>query len=302
MLLALGRPGEARERSRHLTGSFADYAALLQATFAARWSAAESLASRLAGARETPPWLRTPAVTMWAGSLAARGAVGAAAQVLRDAAAEARDPQARWYRQAELLLAVAADRPPASLPSAPSSDTTPGGLTIRGLLAAVAGETGRARQALAALERLPPVEQLRLGDGPNLIRSWIAAREQRWSEVIRVLAPAAQRGEHDGSSPDQVASVATRWLVADAYEHMKRLDSAAAYLELTIAPTRVPFSHLALRGLVYPFAQHRLAMLYTRLSKPGLAQQHRRAFVESFNTPDPNLRSLAVEAGHNSGH
>ena len=78
---------------------------------------------------------------------------------------------------------------------------------------------------------------------------------------IRLLGSRARRGEHDGSSPGQVASIATRWLIADAYQRTGRPDSAAAYLQLAIAPTRVPFSHVALRGLVYLFAQRRLGAL-----------------------------------------
>jgi hypothetical protein len=136
------------------------------------------------------------------------------------------------------------------------------------------------------------VEQLRLGDGPRLVQAWIAARGGRWGEVTAVLARRAQLGEHDGSSPDQVASIATRWLVAEAYQRGGKPDSAAAYLELAIAPTRVPFSHLALRGLAYPFAQRRLAILYAKIGQPRLSQEHWNAFARDFTRPDPDMKAL----------
>jgi tetratricopeptide (TPR) repeat protein len=102
------------------------------------------------------------------------------------------------------------------------------------------------------------------------------------------------RGEHDGSNPAQVASLATRWLVADAYEQLGRLDSAAAYLELAIAPTRVPFSHLALRGLAFPFAERRLAIVYEKMGRHETAQEHWKAFTSAFTTPDTDLKQLTL--------
>ncbi|HEX5962766.1 MAG TPA: hypothetical protein VFY42_03500, partial [Gemmatimonadales bacterium] len=91
-----------------------------------------------------------------------------------------------------------------------------------------------------------------------------------------------------------VASIATRWLLAEAYERVGNLDSAATFFALAIAPTRVPFSHLALRGLAYPFAQRRLATLYDRMGKTALSDQHWSAFQSTFITPDPDLKPLTT--------
>ena len=295
MLLALGRSDEAAAVSRQLTGAFAQYAALLQATAAGQWNAVDSLAAGPAAAVGTPPWLKAPATTMWAGSLAARGAVSAADQLLRNAAVGAPGPASRGHYHADLILAVTSGRPMLPAPGA-RADTTPGGLTLQGLIAAVRGDTIEANRSLAAIESLPEVDRLRLGDGPRLIQARIAARGGRWVEVTHLLGPAARLGEHDGSSPDQVASLGVRWLLAEAYERIGRLDSAAAYFELAIAPTRVPFSHLALRGLAYPFAQRRLGILYDRMHQPQLSQQHWKAFAHDFITPDPDMKPLAAQA------
>jgi tetratricopeptide (TPR) repeat protein len=257
MLLALRRMEEAAEVAHQLTGPFAQYAALLQGTAAGRWKQVEALAAGLADPA-TPSWLRAPAVTLRAGALAAQGKVAAAEEILRQAADSAHGPTSYWYWQARIVLAIASGRPP-PVDEQLMRDTTPAGLTLAGLTSALSGDTTSARTRLVRVRRLPPVEQLRLGDGPLLLEASIAARNQRWEEVIRLLGPSAQRGEHDGSSPAQVASVSVRWLIADAYERVGRLDSAQVYYELAIAPTRVPFGHLALRGLAYPFAQARLA-------------------------------------------
>ena len=298
MLLALGRPDEANAVSQRLTGSFAEYAALLLATTAGHWTVVESLAAGPATAAGTPTWLKVPAVTLWASALAARGAVGSADQILRRAEGAAQRPASHGYRQALLLLTLVSGRRIAPESEALLRDSTPGGVLLRGLTAAARGETGRAGRALDALQELPPVEQLRLGDGLRFLEAWIEATGKRWTEVRRLLGPAALGGEHDGSSPAQVASLATRWLLADAYEQTGMLDSAAAYLELAIAPTRVPFSHLSLRGLAYPFAQRRLALLYGRMGRQEVAQERWRAFAGAFTTPDPDLKQLMiVEAG-----
>jgi tetratricopeptide (TPR) repeat protein len=294
MLLALGRTEEAAQAANQLTGSFAEEARLLQGTSAGQWSVVESLAPGPALAPGTPAWLQGPAVTMWAGSLAARGAVSAADQKLRSAAAVAPGPRSRWYRHAALLLQVASGRPIAPLPDSHSRDTTPGGLTLRGLVSASRGDTSGARAMLEAVSRLSPVELLRLGDGPTLIEARIAAQGRRWNDVIKLLGSRALHGEHDGSSPDQVASIAVRWDVADAYERAGKLDSSAIYFALSVAPTRVPFSHLGLRGLVYPFAQRRLAMLYSKMGNAAVSEYHWRNFQNAFATPDPDLRPLAI--------
>ena len=298
MLVALGRPAEAAAVSRKLTGPFAQYSALLEATAQGRWKEVETLAAPTATAAGTPSWLRTPAVTLWAGAMAARGAVSSAEEILREAEASAQRPASYWYRQARLVLTLASGRPLARASQNLLRDTTPAGLTLAGLATALSGDTAGSRSTLRTLQQLPSVEQLRLGDGPRLLEASIAAKGDRWSEVTRLLGTSALRGEHDGSSTAQLASIITRWRVADAYERMGRLDSAAAYLELAIAPTRVPFSHLALRGLAYPFVQRRLAGLNRRMGEAEVAQQHWKAFEGSFTTPDPGLaRLLAVDAG-----
>ena len=260
-LLPLGRDAAAAAVARKLHGVFGEYAALLLATYQGRWEQAESVAARRARDPSTPPWYRMPSVTMAAGARAARGEVAEADRQLRAAAASA-DPSTRpWFCNAVLLLAAASRRSPGSPPAWLLADTASGALVAGGLWAAMAGDTMTARTRLTALRRRGAVERRRLGLGPALIEGWILAAEGRWRDVTRRLGPAATVGELDGGNLDQVSGAAVRWLVADAYTRLGERDSAAAMYARLIDPTRTPFGHLGLRGLVYPFASRALSSL-----------------------------------------
>jgi serine/threonine-protein kinase len=260
-LLALGREDDARSVTRRLTGSFLDCATLLLLTARAEWPAAESVATVLTGSPSTPPWLKAQAITVMAGAMASNGGVAASYRLLQQAARNGEQPGAHWYMHAQLLLGMASGHPVGSPERSVIADTTPGGLLIGGIWLAMGGDTARAHRRLHKLRELDDVELRRLGGGPALLEAWIEARRARWDHVIRVLGPAAFRGEHDGADPNQVSSSAMRWLVANAYEKAGRLDSAAAYFEMVAQSTRIPFWHLLLRGLTYSHALRRLAQL-----------------------------------------
>jgi tRNA A-37 threonylcarbamoyl transferase component Bud32/tetratricopeptide (TPR) repeat protein len=289
-LLALGRGDDAEATAGKLTGAFAAYAAQLLATYQGRWGSAESLAARTAETPSTPPWIKEPALTMLSGALAARGAVTAADQQLRLAATTTQGASRRWFCHAVLLLSAASGRAPGPPPGWLLADTTPGGLLAGGMWAAAAGDTAAAMTRLTLLEHQPSVARRRLGQGPRLLRAYVEAAQGRWPDVARLLGSAG--GEYDGGDPDQVSSMAVRWLLADAYTRVGQPDSAAATFELILAPTRTPFSHLALRGLVYSFASRRLALLYRDLHREEAARRHRKEFRTAFITPDSDLARL----------
>jgi hypothetical protein len=213
--------------------------------------------------------LKTPAITMLAGSSAAQGEVAAADRQLRIAAAAAADGSARhWYSNALLLLAAAAGRAPGRVPSWLLADTTAGGLLSGGLWAAIARDTATAEKRLRILQQRSETQQRRLGPGLTLLRAYTLAAEGRWNQVAEHLRAAALTGEPDGGDLDQVSSMALRWLMAEAYERTGKPDSAEAMYELVLDPTRTPFSHLALRGLVHSFASRRLALLQRAGGRP----------------------------------
>jgi tetratricopeptide (TPR) repeat protein len=261
-LLALGRDTEAATTAQKLQGPFAQYSAELLATYRGEWSAAASTAFKLADDPSTPSWVRTPSTTMLAGSRAARGELGMAERQLRAAAVESADLSVRhWFTNALLLLAAASGRAPGPVPSWLNADTTAGGLLAGGLWAAMVADTVTARTRLEQLQRRREVQRRRLVPGMTLLGAYIYAADGHWDQVAGHLRAAAIAGERDGGDLDQVSSPALRWLMAEAYQRIGKPDSAKVMYQMAIDPTHLPFSHLALRGLVHSFASRRLALL-----------------------------------------
>jgi tetratricopeptide (TPR) repeat protein len=259
-LLAMGRDAEAAAMAARLTGPaarpFADYAADLLALQQGRWAAAESIASRMSEDPATPSYFLAQSITALASAAAARGDLASADRRLRTAAES--DPSNRlWFANAVLLLEAAGGRNPGALPQWLASDTSAGGLVLAGLWAAIARDTRLARSRLAALERRPESERLRLGHSVTLLQSYLLRAEGRWDEVARRLGPAAVAGELDAGDASQVSSAALRWLMAEAYENLGKRDSAAAMYQRILDPKGTPFTHLTLRGLVFRLAEER---------------------------------------------
>jgi tetratricopeptide (TPR) repeat protein len=262
-LIALGRQSDAEATARKLTGPFGAYAGQLLATAKSDWPAAESLAGLSVKSPSTPEWIKLSATTMLAGALAAQGRLDAADQQLRQAISNTREAPRRAFGHALLLLSLATGRAPGPAPTWLMADTTAGGFLASGLWAAASGDTVMARARLARLERRPALELRRLSQGPRLLEATIERSRARWRDVIRILGPQAP-SELDGGDPDQVSSLALRWVLADAYAHAGRPDSAAALFDLVLDPARTPFNHLVLRGLAYSSAKQRLAALRAR--------------------------------------
>ena len=235
-----GAMGRRRKKPRKLLGSFAEYATLLLLTATAQWRSAEKPCDRCGRPPGTSSWVKAPAITIAAGATAARGAVAASDQILKQAVLSEGGPNARWFVQARLLLAVASGHRIGPPDRWILRDTTGGGLLAGGMWAAIAGDTLTARHRLAKLREQDPVELRRLGEVPPSWRPGSKHEEGVGRGSPGSWAPLPRRGEYDGADPDQVSSLATRWLVADAYRQLGELDSAAAYFEL-IESTRLPF-------------------------------------------------------------
>ena len=293
-LLALGRDGDAAAALLKLHGSWADYARELLATFQRRWTLAESLATERVGDPTTPPWIRNPSITMLAGARAAQGHVAAAERDLRAAASSADGATRRWFSNGLLLLAASSGRSAGPVPPWLLADTTAGALVSAGIWAAMAGDLPPAEERLAAVRRRPEVDQRRLGLGPALLEATILGARKEWSGVTRRLAAEALVGERDGADLDQPSGAAARWLVAEAYERLGRPDSAAAFYLQILDPAHVPYGHLALHGLVRPFAVHRLALVYERMGRPDAAAPYWKELRSTLVTPDRDLRDLIV--------
>jgi tetratricopeptide (TPR) repeat protein len=299
-LVVLGRVPEAEAAARDLSGPFADYFALLRPAALSDWAGADSVAARVADAPDTPSFLRIQARTTRAAAKAARGAVAEAERLLDDAAADAAGEERRWYQHARLLLAVCLARSPGTMPRSLAADSTAPGWVVRALWAAVSGDSAGAARALERAAEAP-VEPGRVGAGPALVQGWIDAAAGRWHRVTDNLAPVAQQGEHDATMLDRSSSFPLRWLVAEAYGRLGRNDSARAYLGLVLAPRNMPPGHFALRGIAYPHAHRRLALLSGQAGLSDSAAAHWDRFTRSFSRPDPDLQPLLQQAPGSAG-
>ncbi len=175
-------------------------------------------------------------------------------------------------------------------------DTTPGGGLLNGLWDTARGEAAAAERLRARVEGWDDVAKRRLGPGPAVVEALAAVRSGDPRRAVEILAPAALEGEHDAFSLDRVDGMFMRWIVARAYDDLGLADSATAYLELTLDPTRMSVMHYALRGIPYPFAHHRLAQLYERRAMPDRALEHWQALLETLSQPDTETEPLRKEA------
>lgn len=116
----------------------------------------------------------------------------------------------------------------------------------------------------------------------------IAWQQGRWRDAIQVLSPTAFQGRGGDL-------MLQRWVVGDAYEHLARLDSAAAYFEWIVRPVRAWSGIERDRGLFYPFALRRLALLYDRMGRAKQARANATRFLQTFANADPEFQPLITE-------
>ena len=257
MLLALGQLDRAEAKARDLTGAYAHYASLRFRLFEDDWRGADSVAAELLAGSATPPALRLEATTARAAALAATGSPGAADTLLRREAREAQPPTRYWYESARSLLAFATPSVGIDPGTLVKSDSAPGALTERGLRMALLGDTADALAALKRLNALSPAVQGRLGQGPRTIEAILAGRKGDWSRLVALLADSARAGEHDPTALDRVPAILTRSLVALAHQRLGDAKSAREFRSLALSTAGIPASHIALRGLAFPFDLNR---------------------------------------------
>jgi len=295
-LITLGRVDRARAVARELTGPFAAYAQLQFDNVSGNLAAAESLAMTPANSGASVGWLRVEALTTLAAVSAAYGKLTEADRRLGDATASATGAERRWYENLRELLALVAHSSFAFRTSRISSDTVPGELVTRGLAAFATTDTVALKRELLLLRARPQVDSARLGQSIPVLQALLDDSRGRWEEVIARLTPFARRGEDDAINLDRLPAVWSRWLLAMAFEHEGRPDSAITYLHLAIADTGIASGHLVVRTLVAPFAHRELARQYEVLAEHDSATAEWRRLVLPMKNPDRAGAQLASEA------
>lgn len=258
------------------------------------WPQAESLAAAVLA--RWGPGTRSWVELALAGIAARRGEIASAVD-RTDRAARVFGPRgvqgATVHAAAELLLTLVAGqqwpRPPVF-----GNEGVVNGQAWSGIWNAVQGDTAEARViALAVRDSFPTRYR---GAAPEFMEAVIAARGERWGEVIELLGPVAAHGETGRRQSDAwVTPLPIRWLLATAHERAGQLEAAAAAYEHVLATDLWP-DYLLLRGIPYSFAHQRLVVLYARIGRLDDAARHWEAFRGAFTNPDPEFRHLIDEA------
>ena len=130
----------------------------------------------------------------------------------------------------------------------------------------------------------------------DLLRAWIAAGPTQWGEVIRLVGSATTTGPQ----PSLTGRLPIRWLVAEAHEHLGHVEETVAAFELVLSPTRFATrwggQEECVRAIYYPFAHHRLVLLYSKMGRVEDARRHWEIFEKTFTNPDPELVPMLEEA------
>jgi tetratricopeptide (TPR) repeat protein len=292
--MALGHLGDARQISQKLTGSRRPDSNLRLAMATSDWSLAESLAVTLKSDPTVNSGVQFRAKLVHASVQAARGKIEEAAQVLERLAQEA--PSPGWARVTHLALAQLSVVHGGMLRIAVSpvrSDTTAAGLFVQGIQAAVLRDAATATHHLQDIRRTPPRDRSYLATEIRFLEAWIAAKANEWEEVIALLEPATTRGQHP--LLQLTGPLPLRWLVAEAYERLGRLDQAATAFALVLSPTRM-YNREDLLGFSNPFAHHRLVLLSSKMGRVEDARRHWEIFEKTFTNPDPELVPMVEEA------
>jgi len=295
VLVSLGRLREARTITQKLSGPFAQLMNVMIPAAESRWAQTESAAS--VAVRQSPGgFLRTNAVTTYAAALAAQGAVHGADSVLRTEAARTSGATRRFYERTRLLLSLASGKTIEPQSDFLRGDTSAAATTLRALRFAASGDTVSARLQLASARIVSRRDSALLRNAPQTAEAMIAARAKNYRRVVDELGPAARAGEFDAALLDRPDSFLMRWIVANAYEQLGRLDSAATYYELVVQPKGVPPLHYSLRGICYGFAHLRLAQIDERRGDHAAALRELDTLLAAFQKPDSTTAPLLVDA------
>ena len=294
-LASLARYDEAREKISHVAGDNGMRLRALTATAEGQWAAAESLASNLLQ-RTAPLGQRRELLSVLASSQAAQGRTAEAFATLHEARALALRQDLQAFRDVShsllTLHLVTGIVPDTATLRVLVADTSARTWAFTALWAVAIGDTLRARRALAIAKRMPQGWRWRLEGHLALANAWIAAAGHRWGDVEQLLKPVAFRRRRPGPAINQML----RWTMADAYERLGELDSAAAYFEDLASWKTYSSFELADHGLTHLFAHRRLVLLYAQMGRLEDARRHWTVLADARKGADPRTAALLEDA------
>jgi DNA-binding SARP family transcriptional activator/tetratricopeptide (TPR) repeat protein len=189
----------------------------------------------------------------------------------------------------DLAIAIGTGDTTIPAPRAPG-DTMPYDFFFHAARNAWRGDSTRSRPEVRALARLTgrpgnPVQEPAL----RFLAGWNEATPAGLRRTIDYLAPRISTGELGSSA-------LVRFVVADAYERIGRLDSAAYYFDMIVHPRAMHFRQSVGLGLSHSFALRRRALLHERLGDSTRAREDWEWFLRSFSASDPEFRAFVTEA------
>jgi hypothetical protein len=122
------------------------------------------------------------------------------------------------------------------------------------------------------------------------IQTMIAYHARHWESVVQHGDPIV------GLIPWGASDALIRWMVADAYEKLGRLERAVELFEPFATVDWHRPADIELAGVAYPFVHRRLAHIHTQLDDTARAIQHWTTFLDTFTRPDPEFEWMVEEA------
>ena len=291
LLIAVGRLDDATRLADSLEEEQRDDAGVLLAVARTQWALAESLAVAAEGHPDGVS-------TWWVGES------HTAAKVARGAIFNADSAGANLGPVLSMLTGVGEKCvAPLGIPlSWPEHADGVGVLVGDAVMASAVGDTTTHTRTLRVLEEQTEIDPTFLrGHGQVNPPHWIASAltdaitfsDPR--ETVSRLRTMAWQGQYWAQ---EEVNLAMRWLVADAYERLGQLDSAALYFELLIDSTASSgdVDWVTSRAYAYSLALRRLARIYGAQGDEDGARERWDAFRASFDNPDPELLWMLEES------